>query len=270
MILQPGGIDIFYIDESHDNQHYVVTAVCIPFLRNVEGIWQIVWPNHLASAKAWRKGIRDNLHIPTKKELHGVKLASCRGQFLHGKYNFKYKQAASAYQQILMNMAFMPSLGVMSAAASRSKHLYGHQRLEAAMYALFQRMRRKCIADKTNAITFFDEGHPEYRKLYRMAQVYLPTGSQLGSWEGGKASKSMPMDMFVKDANDKNSKHCFFTQAADLIAYAAFLKIKSEHNQLTTWQSQNGFGNLYDYVPKPIVNTHVSGAHPRDGVVRIK
>jgi Protein of unknown function (DUF3800) len=270
MYLNLGGIDIFYIDESHDRQHYVVTAICIPFLRNVEGIWQITWPNHLAAAKAWRKFIRDTLHIPTKKELHGVKLASGRGQFLHGKLNSKYKQAASAYQQILMKMEFIPDGGIMSASASRNKYLYGHERLEAAMYALFQRMRKKCLSDKTNGLALFDQGHPEYRRLYRMAQTYLPTGSQMGTWGDGKSTKSLPMDMFTKDANEKNSKHCFFTQVADLIAYAAFLKIKGENQQLTNWQAHNGFGQLYDFIPKSKINTKVSNYPPKDGIVRLK
>ncbi len=85
-------------------------------------------------------------------------------------------------------------------------------------------------------MTFFDQGHQEYRQLYRMAQVHLPTGSMLGSW-GAKATKNMPLDMFVKDANEKNSKYCFFTQVADIIAYAAFLKIKGERNELADWQA---------------------------------
>lgn len=33
MLLKKNGIDIFYIDESHDRHVFVVTAVCIPFLR---------------------------------------------------------------------------------------------------------------------------------------------------------------------------------------------------------------------------------------------
>jgi hypothetical protein len=91
MLLQPGGLDIFYVDESHDKNHYVATAVRIPFLRHVDGVWQISWPNHLERAKGWRKEIKERLHIPTAKELHGLKLASGRGHFLHGKVNFKHR-----------------------------------------------------------------------------------------------------------------------------------------------------------------------------------
>ena len=80
----------------------------------------------------------------------------------------------------------------------------------------------------------------------------------------------MPMDMFTKDANEKISKHCYFTQAADLIAYAAFLKIKGEHGQLTAWQSQYRFNEIYNSIPNGKLNINVSRQPPRDGIVRLK
>lgn len=267
MLLKPGGIDIYYIDESHDSHRFVLTSVRTPFLRNVDGAWHIVWDAHLKLAKQWRKDIKTNLNIPTTKELHGTKLASCRGNFLHGKYNFKHKQAFLAYQQILMNMHMVPDGGIMCATAGRGRSLYGRERLEAAMYALFQRMRRDCIANQTNAFVFFDQGHPEYRRLYRMAQVYLPTGSSLGGWKGGR-SANLPLDMFVKDGNEKNSALCYFTQCADLVAYAAFLKMKGEDGRLTTWQAAHSFETLFSSIPLVKINQNVSPS--RDGIVRLR
>lgn len=267
MLLKPGGIDIYYIDESHDSHRFVVAAVRIPFLRNIDGAWHIVWDSRLKLAKQWRKDIKANLFIPTTKELHGVKLASSRGNFLHGKHNFKPKQAHSAYSDILLNMHMVPDGGIMCATAGRGKSLYGRDRLEAAMYALFQRMRRDCIANQANAFVFFDQGHPEYRKLYRMAQVYLPTGSALGGWPNGKTA-NMALDMFVKDGNEKNSAQCYFTQCADLVAYAAFLKMKGEDGRLSQWQSTYNFDKLFSSIPLNKINLKVSPS--RDGIVRLK
>src|SRR5262249_27220439 len=142
--------------------------------------------------------------------------------------------------------------------------------LEAALYALLQRMRMQCIVRNTNAIVFFDEGHPEYRKLYRQAQVYLPTGSRLGSWGGGSFSKNMPLDMFTKDGNTKPSKHCHFTQIADLVAYAAFLKIKAERRALTAWQTKYKLGTLYDELPRAVKNIAAQNKAPHDAIVRLK
>jgi hypothetical protein len=268
MLLQPGGIDVYYIDESHDCHRFVVTAIRIPILRNTEGSWQITWPSRLAAAKLWRRQIKENLGIPITKELHGVKLASGRGNYLLGKHNLKRRQAAAAYRDILGNLHMVPDEGILSATAGRGRSLYGRERLEAAMYALFQRMRRQCVAKSTNAFVFFDQSHPEYRRLYRMAQIYLPTGSSRGGLDSG-ASMNLPLDMFVKDGNEKNSNHCYFTQCADLIAYAAFLKMKAEDGRLTDWQKENGLDKLYSSIPDSKINLRVSKSPVRDGIVRL-
>lgn len=269
MLLKSGGIDIFYIDESHDRHFYVVSAICVPFLRNIEGNWTITWPTAFEAARLWRRAAKDNVNIPVTKELHGVDLLAGRGNFLKGKHNFRRPKAASVYRQLLENIDFLPDKSVMTVSASRTVSIYGNQRLEAAMYALFQRMRTKCQKAGVNAMTFFDQGHPEYRKLYRMAQRYLPTGSKLGGWDG-KATKNLPLDMFFKDANEKNSKHCFFTQLADLVAYSAFLKMRAEGNALLDWQSNANAGNIYDSLPAKFLNTHVTYQAPHDGILRLK
>src|SRR3546814_8797361 len=58
MRLRDGGIDVFYIDESHDNKTYVVTALAVPFLRRIDNVWTITWASHFE--KADRKSTRLN------------------------------------------------------------------------------------------------------------------------------------------------------------------------------------------------------------------
>lgn len=269
MKMLQNGIDIFYIDESHDRHVYVVTAMAIPFLRPSEGGPDLVWPEQFQAFKAWRKDVATGLNIPTRKELHGVKLAAGRGNFLKGKFNFHRPQAAKIYRALLGSLDFIPKESVMSVSADRGKSLYGNERLEAALYALFQRMRMQCSARKVNAMVFFDQGHPEYRKLYRQAQVFLSTGSNRGAWASGKPTKNMPLDMFIKDGNEKNSSVCYFTQVVDLIAYAAFLKRKGEEGELTDWQSENNLGSLYDELPSSILNTRVQRFGKGDAILRL-
>jgi Protein of unknown function (DUF3800) len=269
MRLRDGGIDIFYIDESNDGKSYVLSAITVPFLRNINGIWTITWPSHLDAAKQWRRSLRQSEGIPASKELHGVKLASGSGRYFHGKWQFNRSKAGAVYRNVLASMNFIPGDSIISVAARRSgAPLYGKTRLDAALYGLLQRMRTQCNSRQTNAIVFFDQGHPEYRKLYRQSMVFLPTGSMYGGWESG-SSKNLNLDMFTKDANDKNSFHCYFTQAADLIAYSVFLKIKSEHGELTPWQAQYNLGNLYDSIPRQLINLKASSKSPRDGIVRL-
>jgi hypothetical protein len=260
MLLRPGGIDVFYIDESHDKTLYAVTAVAVPFMRNVSGIWQIVWPDHLAAAKAWRKKIAADFKIPVSKELHATKLVSGRGNYLFGTRQLKKEDSASVYKGMLGSIDFIPPEGIITVIGTRGPKMYGHDRLERVMYALFQRMRRQCVGRDVNAMTYFDEGHPEYRSLYRKAMIYLPTGSRYG------ADRNLPLDMFVKDGNSKDSKHCLFTQVADLIAYAALSKVRHERSQMDPEQEAIQLHTLHDGLPTTLKNLKAGGA---DGIVRI-
>ena len=261
MKLRSGGIDAFYIDESHDQRHYLVTSVRVPFLRNVDGTWNITWKAHFDGAKAWRKRLKTKLNIPVNKELHGNKLAAARGNFFKGKHNFSKPKAGAVYRECLSEIDFLPQHSIMSAVAPRGKFLFGRDRLNAAMMVLFQRIRRQCYADDRNGIIFFDSGHPEYRHLYRASCLHLMTGRKDGD------PVNLPLDMFVKDGNYKDSKHCFFTQTADMIAYAAFLKIKGENGNLTPTQQTYSHNNFYGALQGQLVNPLVSPQ--RDGIVRL-
>ena len=145
MLLRSGGLDIFYIDESNDSHIYVVTAIAVPFLRETAGIWNIVWPDYLQAAKEWRRRIRDALDIPVSKELHGVKLASGRGRYFRGKFSFDRPKAGAVYREVLRLADFLPDASIITVRAQRGgRALYGATRLEAAVHAIFQRMRSQC------------------------------------------------------------------------------------------------------------------------------
>ena len=225
-----------------------------------DGIWQISWPSFLEAAKGWRRSVADELKIPTAKELHAWKLVSGRGNYLYGTRQLKKENALVTYRRILQLAAFVPPESVITVVGSRGPQMYGHERLERVMYALFQRMRRQCVGRNCNAMTFFDQGHAEYRKLYRKAAVHLPTGSRFG------AARNLPLDMFVKDGNEKNSKHCLFTQLADLISYAALSKVRFETGVMEQSQQDIGLQYLYDGVPAAMKNLKAGGS---DGIVRI-
>src|ERR1700730_592718 len=129
MRLRPGGIDVFYIDESNDAQHYVMTAVAVPFLRPIDETWHIIWPDYLDAAKDWRRAVRTGLQIPTSKELHGLKLASGRGNYYKGKYQFDRTNARARYRQILEVAGLLPNDSVITIAAKRGgRTLFGMSR----------------------------------------------------------------------------------------------------------------------------------------------
>jgi hypothetical protein len=266
--LENGGVDVFYVDESMDASVFTISSLAIPFLRLVDGTWTFVWEDQFKNIRDWRRRISKSHGLPVRKELKGQKLASGRGRYHLGKHQFTRRQAAKIYRDLLSDTDFLPDNSVITVVGTRSSNLYGHSRLEALVVALLQRLRRACVANQRTGLIFFDEGHGEYRKLYRKAKAYLPTGSDRGGWADGKLSKNLPLDNFTKDANIKESEHSFFIQLADLVSYAAFLKVKGETESLSEWQAALDLGRLYQTVPVRVLNTSASRADPL-GIVRL-
>ena len=268
MRLADGGIDIFYIDESMDQEVFTMSAVTIPFLRKIEGTWTIVWEDQFASVKEWRRRLSHTWGIPVKKELKGNKLGTGRGRYNRNEHQFPRPLAVKIYRAVLAELRFLPEMSIITVVGSRHSNLFGHTKLEAILLALLQRMRTACAKRSRIGLVFFDEGHGEYRTIYRKARVYLPTGSAIGSWGSGLSSKNLPLNNFTKDANMKDSKHSWFIQIADLVSYAAFLKVKGEIESLRPWQSQLGLERLYSAIPSTVLNTSASRGDPQ-GIVRL-
>ncbi len=263
-----GGMDIFYIDESLDADTFALSAITIPFVRQVDGTWTIVWEDQFANVRDWRRRASKSLKVPVRKELKGQKLLSGRGRYNLGKNQFTHGEAAQVYRALLSDIGFLPDMSIITIVGNRQSNLFGHTRLEALVIALFQRMRMACLRSERIGLVFFDEGHGEYRKLYRKARVFLPTGSSRGGWGSGQTTRNMPLDNFTKDANIKESEHCFFIQLVDLVVHAAFLKIKAEQKTLTPWQEHLEVGTLYDAIPHQILNTNAAKRDPQ-GIVRL-
>ena len=57
MELRPGGLDIFYLDESGSDGWHIITAVRVPFIRLTESRWIIEWGRYLDLAANWRRAL---------------------------------------------------------------------------------------------------------------------------------------------------------------------------------------------------------------------
>jgi hypothetical protein len=103
-------------------------------------------------------------------------------------------------------------------------------------------------------------------RLYRMAQKYLPTGSRFGRWEDGKLTRNLPLSMFPKDGNVKNSGLSYFIQIADLLCYAARLKLEYEMGELAAKRIRRDHHTVYDSIPRAQLNT-LATFKRRDAIV---
>ena len=182
---------------------YTIACVAIPSLVR-QGLLSrdlaIEWDRYLKGAKAWRKKLREQFGVPIAKELKGSSIATGRNSYGADGGRIHGRKAFELYSTALSSLNFLRDGSIFSVFATRGFELYGHRKTEAALYALFQRMQKHCQGWRCNALVFFDEGHEEYRRLFRKSCVYLPTGSKLGGWQG-KATKNDPFTAAIKDAN---------------------------------------------------------------------
>jgi len=266
MKLRSGGLDIYYIDETEKHPFSVVTSVRVPFLREVEGEWTFVWSDYLQRAVEWRCRITARHSVRFSKELHANVILAHQGQYKKPENNLRPDEATALMSDALASLDFLEPQSIMTAYADDRTVLMGERRINAAMLGLFQRIRRQ-LGDDRNGMIIFDDGKPEYIRLYRRATRWLPTGSALGGWKDG-SSLNLSLDMFPKDANVKASKLSLFIQIADLVAYAARLKLEREHGLLPAKREKRGHGILYDSVFKDALNTRATGRR-NDAIVPI-
>ncbi|WP_315723195.1 MULTISPECIES: DUF3800 domain-containing protein [unclassified Bradyrhizobium] len=259
-------MDIFYIDESERLPLSVASSVRIPFLRPTkEGAWEFVFDQYNGSAESWRRALSAQHSIRFREELHGYKILKHQGLYHKQWRNLNPTEAVALYQGALATLTWLPPGSIMSTFSTDKSSLMGHKGIDACLFGLFQRIRNDCHYRSVNGMIFFDDGHPSYIRLYRMAQKYLPTGSMLGGW-GSQKTKNLPLSMFPKDANLKISSLSYFIQIADLVSYAVRLKLEEERKALAAKRVGRGHHLVYDSIPRTQLNTAATMKR-RDAIV---
>ncbi|MDE3081119.1 MAG: DUF3800 domain-containing protein, partial [Paracoccaceae bacterium] len=254
---------------------FVLAFVCVPAATIIEPEkeWHTPklsrsWDEHFTAAVRWRKYLRDKHGIPIAKELKGRKLAKGENRYKEGKLPLYGPPAIQAYKDALKQLSFLPNRSIFSICATRGYQLYGHDKLEACLNAAFQRIETQNKLTGQTSLLMFDEGHGEYRTLFRKACRYLPTGSRTGSWADGRSTANKPLSTTIEDVNFKDSRQSHFIQIADMIAYATLLKVKSERGALTDKEKRLHLGTLHDAIPRNLLNTRVETGG-RDGIKRL-
>ena len=151
MLLAPGGIDVFYIDESERTGVFVLTSVTVPLLREKESGWRFMWDDYLDKYKRFRADLRSTHGIGATKELHAQKLASGRGQYGRGNNQLGKRAGPGVYRWILQRLGgFLSPKSFITVVGKPTSFLYGSTGLDACLHALCQRMQRACEGNDTN------------------------------------------------------------------------------------------------------------------------
>jgi Protein of unknown function (DUF3800) len=254
MDLSPNGIDVFYVDESERHPLALASAIRIPFLKPKQGGWEFVWDSYADAATKWRRNLSSAHSIRFREELHGYRILKHQGLYHKSGRNLTPSEATTLYKDALATLTWLPDKSIMSAYATERSSLMGHEGISACLFGLFQRIRNQCYQNNVNGMLCFDEGHTSRIRLYRMAQKYLPTGSRFGAWESGKLTKNLPLTMFPVDGEMKHSDLSYFIRIADLVCYAARLKIEHERTTLRAKRVARDHHVVYHSIPRSKLN----------------
>jgi hypothetical protein len=208
----------------------------------------------LTQQPKWRRNLSSAHSIRFREELHGYRILKHQGLYHKSGRNLTPSEATTLYKDALATLTWLPDKSIMSAYATERSSLMGHEGISACLFGLFQRIRNQCYQNNVNGMLCFDEGHTSRIRLYRMAQKYLPTGSRFGAWESGKLTKNLPLTMFPVDGEMKHSDLSYFIQIADLVCYAARLKIEHERTTLRAKRVARDHHVVYDSIPRSKLN----------------
>ena len=123
--------------------------MCRNSYTNTSWLWifpyEIEWDNYLEATRLWRRNLKNVHGIPIRKELtRDPKLATGHNSLGQNGSRLIGRGSYAAYHTALSTLDFMTEGSIFSVYAIRGATLYGHKKLEAALYALFQRMQKHC------------------------------------------------------------------------------------------------------------------------------
>lgn len=261
-------MDIYYVDESASADIFIMAAIRIPLLRaDDKGAWWVAWPHYYEAAREWRRDLSKVHGVKFRPELHASDFLAGKKRMSVDNRALTKAEAEAAFRYALSKLDFLDDASIMPVYATAKSALFGATRMQATLTGLLQRMERQTTKGDRAAMTFFDEGHREYWKLYRKSQAYLPVGSSRGGWATGQ-TKNLALKRFVEDGNIKSSEDSYILQIADFVAYAALQKLKGEAELLPNWRKALNHHTLFDAIPKQKINLAATTKRS-DGLVPI-
>ena len=236
---------LVYIDDSHDEELCIFSALCLPAAE---------WRECFEQIRTFRKNLKEKYGIFVYKELHAWKFVSGRG--LISKQVVAKFQRCEIFREVLRLATELPGAHLFNAC-------FPEKQDEKAFERLLNRVERTMQSWDSRAILISDKGkEAAYTRLARRMRVYNPIPSAFGTWlDTGQSYKNIPLTRIIEDPFFKDSEQSYFIQLADFCAYAL---LRRERPVLT--KSRYGLDKAFDLL-KPILVTEATRKDP-DGIIR--
>ncbi|MFY8000290.1 MAG: DUF3800 domain-containing protein [Candidatus Kapaibacteriota bacterium] len=248
-----------YVDESGDagdwinphsgnSRHYILSGLIVP---------SSDWNQSFARMKTLRKVFRSAYNFPMQEEVHASELIRV------GKS--KSYRSISKTNRMKILVRFIQEIPqifttgkIINIILDKTDFVSGTNYKEIAWSRLLQRydtFLKKSGSVNGMVIVDGDE-EAKIRALLRKMRIYNPAPSKLNA-----GIYQTPIDNIIEDIFERNSKHSFFIQAADIIAHSLY-RYEYPKGSLKKWGIDRAFLAL-----EPLLLKEVSGGDSL-GVVR--
>jgi hypothetical protein len=236
---------LIYLDDSRDEKYCVFSALAIP-----DHAWQLTF----RTIRDYRRSINTSDGIYIYKEFHAWEFVSGRGHIARGIIT-KYRRC-EIFKETLALVGQLPAVRLFNTFGPANQE-------ETAFERLLNRINRTMLAADSNAILICDEGKESaYTRKRRKMGVYNPIPSRVGVWQGGTATKNIPIENIIEDPFFKDSQQSYLIQMADFCAYA-LLRREAPVPSKSKYGIHEAFNQLDSILVKE------ASARDPEGIIRI-
>lgn len=174
------------------------------------------WPDSFNELLAFRRRVRDKFGVHMRAEIKANYLLRNSGDMRP--YNLAPAARQLIYRAHLRVLHDLQARAFAVLVDKRAHYTSPGGVFDLAWEGLLQRLERTSHYENASFMVFHDEGENDaVRSWVRRSRRHLTAGNAFGG--GGSTN---PARLLIDDPVPRQSKHSYFIQLADLVAYAAF------------------------------------------------
>jgi uncharacterized protein DUF3800 len=250
---------LMYVDESGDPGNNTLQSeyFCLSGLVVHESQWR----SFLDANMRFRRTMKEVYDLPVRSEIHAVKFIR------HSQFDIEKHNRLSILRNYLDELAKLNTISITNVVVKKAGKPEGFDIFGAAWRTLFQRFENTLVHGnfpeayrRSYGAVFTDATNGEsLARLMRKMSVYNPIPNR---WGGGY--RNVPIQRFVEDPSERDSKHSLPIQACDVVAYFLHQKLKPN-----SYVRKKGASSYFDRL-LPVLNLNASRQDPWGmGVVRL-
>ena len=229
---------LMYVDESGDTG--LINSPTRYFVLCGLVIHELCWEPCLEAIIDFRRAVRNRYGLKLREEIHSAQMLVTPGALSR----INKGDRLAILRQFADKLASMPDLRVISVVVDKNGRSTGYDVFEKAWEALIQRfentIRRHNFPGPSDpdgrGLLFPDNtDNKKLSKLLRRMRRYNPVPHDMMYTPG---YRDMTLTRVIEDPNFRDSRHSYFVQAADLIAFllyqreepSRYVRRKGAHN----------------------------------------